>query len=193
VQIAFDLTPEDLWQWTLYYRRNKHFVRPAFLVAWLAALGLMLVLLLSILAISLLHHQPVPWRLLFYSLGIAWLAYRFIPPGRKRVIGRYARDPGQFCNHVITIDPAGIEETTPVSQNKMVWSRLTSIEESAMYLYLCVKGAGAYIIPKSAFSSPHNADVFLNTARRYWDVSKSGATLSQEEPAVWPPPPRIGA
>lgn len=193
MQVAFELTPEDLWQWSLYYRRNKHYMRPAFLAAWLITLGFMLVLLLSIVGLNLLGHQPVPWTLLLYLPGIAWLFYRFLPPSRKRVTERFARDPAQFCRHVITISPEWIEETTPVSQSKTAWPRLTSLEENASYLFLCIKGLGAYIIPKSAFPDPQDADVFLDTARRYWDAAKSGTARSQVEATVWPPPPRIGA
>ena len=164
MQVAFELTPEDLWQWNLYYRRKKHYLRPVFLAAWLGTLGFMLLLLLFIFGASLLRRQPVSWTLLLYFPVIAWLAYRFMPPSRKRVTKQYARDPAQFCSHTIMISPAWIEETTPLSQNKMAWSRLTSIEEDAKYLYLCVKSRGAHVIPKRAFSSPHEANLFLNNA-----------------------------
>lgn len=196
MEVTFTLTPEDLYHWNLYYRRHKYPIRPAFIFALLAVFGLVAAGVVFVLGISLLHHQPIRWTLLLFFPLVFFLGRKYVPPTRQQLTRFYAKNLEQFCRHTVTLDPTWVKEETPLSQNKMAWERLTSIEEDAHNLYLCVRGAGAHVIPKHAFTSLAQAQAFLDKARLYWDAAKTGQTVSDgaaEETGIWPPSPRPAA
>lgn len=192
MHVTFDLTPDDFWHFSLYYRRNKHPIRPFFMYA---LFGVILFLFLAgtwIAAEYWLTYGRVQSSLLVCLPVLLFFAVLIFPPTKRRVIKVARQRPGLFCEHTIGITPEWLFEKTRINENKVAWTTLKSIEEDSEYLFLFLDKLVAHVIPKRAFSSPHEVEAFLNMTRQYWKASESGEPILAEDAAVWPPPPRIG-
>ncbi len=198
MQVTFDLTPDDFWHFSIYYRHHKYPIRPLLMYALFAMISLVF-LAGSWVAVEVwLTRGLLQWTLLVCLPILLFFIVRFLPPTKGRVVKKVRRfanqKPGLLCEHTIDISPEWLSEKTSVNETKVAWTTLKSIEEDSAYLFLFVDKLVAHIIPKRAFSSPHEADMFLNTARRFWEAAKSGSPLPvPQDGEVWPPPPRIGA
>jgi len=193
MHVTYELTPDDFWHFSLYYLRHKHFIRPALMYTLSGLMGLVF-LGGTWAAVELwLTLGRVQWTLMLCLMVLPFFAVRMFPPTKGRVIKLARQRPGLLCEHTISISPEWLSERTHVNESKVAWSTMKSLEEDPEYLFLFVDRLVAHAIPKRAFSSPHEAEAFLNTARRYWEAAKSGKPIPAEETAVWPPPPRIGA
>ena len=190
--VTYELTPDNFWHFRLYYLRHKHFIRPALMYTLSGIMGLAFLGGTWAAAELWLTLGRISWILLLGLLVLPFFAFRMFPPTKGRVIKLAGQQPGLFCEHTIEISPEWLSEKTQVNESKVAWSTMKSLEEDPEYLFLFVDRLVAHVIPKCAFSSPHEAEVFLNTARRYWVAANSGEPISAEDTAVWPPPPRIG-
>jgi hypothetical protein len=193
MHVTYELTPDDYWRFNLYYRRHKYPIRPFMLCALAGVLGLLFLAGSWVAVETWLTFGRAQGTLLLSLLILLLVTLLILPPTKGKVI-RFARQrPGFFCEHSISISPEWLSEKTPVNESKVAWATLKSVEEDADYLFLFLDKLVAHTIPKRAFSSPHEAETFLNTARRYWEAAKLGQPVPAEDTATWPPPPRIGA
>lgn len=193
MHVTFELTPDDFWHFSLYYRRHKHPIRPLFIYSLGAVMSVVFLGGLWVVADSWLRYHQPQWTLLFYLAAMAYFIPRFLPRRKAYVIRLARRRPGLLCGHTVSISPEWLAEKTEVNDTKVSWLTLDAIEEDRDYLYLFVTKSVAHTIPKRAFSSPHEAGMFLNTARRYWEAAKSGQPVPADDADIWPPPPRVGA
>ena len=74
----------------------------------------------------------------------------------------------------------------------ILWQSIKAVEEDARYIYLR-KSWNALTIPKDAFFSSAEAEVFFDAASSYWRDAK-GIVLypTPDVSGVWPPAPRAG-
>ncbi len=192
MHVTFDLTPDDFWHFSLYYRRNKYPIRPFFLYALFGVIVFLFLVGSWVAAEYWLTFGRAQSTLLVCLPVLLFFAVLIFPPTKRRVIKIARQRPGLLCEHTIGISPEWLSEKTRINENKVAWTTLKSIEEDSEYLFLFLDRLVAHVIPKRAFSSPQEANTFLNTAHRYWEAAKSGQSLPAEDAAVWPPPPCIG-
>lgn len=193
MEITYDLTPDDLWQYQLYYRRHKAPIRLPFLYAFAVIGGAVYLAAIYVAGDSWIkYHQP-QWALLFYLVAMPFFFARFLPATKSCAVKIMSKMPGFFCEHHVGISPEWLAEKTSVNDTKIAWIALHSLDEDKSYFYFFLSKTVAFIIPKRAFTSHSEAQAFLNVSRRYWDAAKMGTPVAAEETVVWPPAPRPGA
>jgi len=193
LEVTFELTPDDLWHCALYYRRHKAAIRPTLLYILAGTVGLVCLGVTWVFAdLWLRLHQP-QWSLLLCLPAAMWLVFRALPPTKKRLVKLHSQHPGFFCEHTYGISPEWLSEKTPVNETKVAWTSLHTIEEDQAYLFLFMSKTNAHVIPKRAFTSQREAQLFGDTARRYLDAAKTRTLVTADDAAVWPPAPRPGA
>lgn len=193
MHVTYDLTPDDFWHFSQYYLRHKHFIRLPLMYTWSAFMGLIFLGGLWIAADFWFTFGRTSWILLLGLLVLPFFAFRMFPPTKGRVIKAARQRPGLLCEHTISISPEWLSEKTQVNESKTAWATMKSLEEDPEYFYLFLDKLMAHTVPKRAFSSPREADLFMATARRYWGAAKTGQSVPTDGADIWPPPPRIGA
>ena len=193
LEITYDLTPDDLWQYQLYYRRHKAPVRPLLLYA-LAGIAVAIYLgSVYVTFDSWLKSQQPQWAIVLYLAAMPYFFVRFLPVTKGRAVKIMSKRPGFFCEHIASISPEWLAEKTTVNDTKIAWITLHSLEEDESYFYFFLSKTVAYIIPKRAFTTHSEAQAFLDVSRRYWGAAKAGTPVAGEDAATWPPAPRLGA
>ncbi len=196
MEVTFTLTPEDLWQYNLYYRRHKAAIRLPLLLSLVGLLSLVCLASIVLFIYSWLYAHDPFWTIVPIIAAMIYLLPRLFPT-KKRLVQQSSKTLGTLGDHLAVISPDWFFEKTSVSETKRAWAAFDSIEEDASYEYLFISKTHAYVIPKRAFTSLAEAQAFLDRARLYWNAAKTGQTLPDEAPAedtgVWPPPPRPAA
>ena len=200
MEVTYELTPEDVWQYNQYYLRYKApfkslAISNSSLITKLGAgfLCLMVVASFGISVAALLRHHTTDWTMLLSSVILLVVLLRLLPPTKKRLVKLHAKRPGFFCEHTYNVSPEWLSEKTTVNETKLAWTTLHTIEENDAYLFFFISKNAAHIIPKRAFSSLHEAQAFLDMARRYLDAAKTRTPVAAADSGIWPPAPRPGA
>jgi hypothetical protein len=193
LEITYDLTPEDTWQFNLYYRRHKAVFRTVFLYSLAAVISLVFLGSLWGMVDDWLRHRTINWLLLLLLPVMVYFTSRFLPPTKKRITKYISQQPGYFCEHHVSLSPEWFAARTSVHETKIAWAALYSVEENQSHIFLFQSKNLAHIVPKRAFSSLAEAETFFDTARRYWDAAKHRTPIGAEDASVWPPAPRPGA
>jgi len=200
LEATYELTPDDLWRYNQYYLRHKApfqslLISSPSLITKLGIGFLCLVFLagFGISVAALLQHHNPDWVMLLSPVAMLLVIPRLLPPSKKRLVKIASQRPGFFCEHIVSISPEWLAERTFVNDTKIAWSTIQSVEEDQDYLFLFLSKNVAFIVPKRAFSSPGEANTFLNLARRYLDAAKTRTPVTADDAAVWPPAPRPGA
>ena len=184
MEITYELTPDDLWHLTLYYRRHKALA----LITFYYVLGAFLILFsfwpLWTAFELWTKARRVDLVSVFFSCLIFYLTTRFIPLTKARTLKVMTKKMGAIGEHTVSISPEWFAEKTPVTDIKNAWVTIESIEEDKTHFFFFLSKTLAFIIPKRAFSSPATAQAFLNKSRRYWDAAKSGTPVAAEDEAV---------
>lgn len=190
MNVIFELTHDDLWHFSLYYLRHKHFIRLPLMYIWSGFMGLVFLGGAWVAVDLWLTLGRTSWIMLLGLLVLPFFAFRMFPPTKSRVIKIARQRSGLLCEHTIAISPQWFSEKTAVNETKVAWKTLHSIEEDAEYQFFFIAKANAYIVPKRAFSSLAEAQAFLDTSRKYWEAAKAGQTASSDDTGTWPPPPQ---
>lgn len=193
MHVTYELTPEDYCHFSSYYRRHKYPIRPLMLFALSGVLGSLFLAGTWVAVETWLNFGRMSGTLLPSLLILLFVTVLILPPTKARILKFARRQPGLLCEHTVDISPEWLSEKTHVNESKTAWSTMKSLEEDPEYLFLFVDRLVAHAIPKRAFSSPHEAEAFLRTARLYWEAAKTGQPVPKDGAAIWPPPPRIGA
>ena len=73
------------------------------------------------------------------------------------------------------------------------WGDVSSIHwHEGDIVFLCSGRVSNNFIPKTAFASPQEAELFYSTARQHWEAVKFGTADLGQDRIVWPPAPRSG-
>ena len=191
MEVTFTLTPEDLWQYNLYYRRHKAAIKLPLLLSLVGLLSLVCFASIVLFIYSWLYAHDPFWTIVPIIAAMIYLLPRLFPT-KKRLVQQSSKTLGTLGEHLAMISPDWFFEKTSVSETKRAWVAFDSIEEDANYEYFFISKTHAYVIPKRAFTSLAEAQAFLDRARLYWNAAKTGQAVSDaaaEDTAVWPPPP----
>ena len=191
MEVAYELMLEDYWQYNMYYRSYKQNLRPAFQNVFFGLIVAMGLVGIAAAADTWSKTGQPPWTLVLSMIATCWFALKLFPLTKARAYKVGAKNPGLFGMHTVVIDPQWVTEKSLLSENKRAWSTVLSIDQNQDYIFLFLAKAVAHIVPKRAFSGPQEAELFLNTARDYWEAAKQNQRyLSQEVEGAWPPAPR---
>ena len=108
--------------------------------------------------------------LVIYAL---WLAYcqHFAPAwGFSR-----QKKNGGFGECRIHIDPSHVWTTSDDAELKKPWKSMNEVAETKRHVFLYFNKCNAFVIPKTAFSTPDDAETFARHARQYLADSRPAA------------------
>jgi hypothetical protein len=80
-------------------------------------------------------------------------------------------NPTVFTSHTVTISDKGVTEITPVSHSEQTWNSVHDIQHNRDFIFLYMQRNAAHVIPRSAFSSSENAEIFLTQAKKHWKLA----------------------
>jgi hypothetical protein len=80
-------------------------------------------------------------------------------------------NPAIFTSHTVTLSDIGITEITPVSRSEQTWNSVHEIQHNRDFIFLYIQRNAAHVIPRSAFSSKENAEMFLQKAIKHWKLA----------------------
>ncbi len=197
MEVTFTLTPDDILQFARHYYRTRTLrVRPALLYAFLGLMVLVFSADIWIAVGAWRKTGTVAWGILIGLVVVACAFYLLLPPMRWRVVKFIRKQPELVIPHTIDISPEWLSAKTSMSESKHSWQTIYSLEEDTDYLYLFITKRSPHLVPKRAFTSPAQAQAFLDKARLFWNAAKTGQAVSSDaakETGIWPPPPRPAA
>lgn len=160
METRFILTQGDFWHFLTYvfFRRRHRF--------WV-----LLLLIYVILALFVVMMDGPSFALAVFW---PWLVLLLIPIFlvlRMRRIA--ARGAGRGGEHVVSLTPEGLREKTDWGEGIRFWRTFKTIDQDHHNLYLIAdnvdsNAVAATIIPRHAFSTPQEAEMFLQEARQHW-------------------------
>ncbi len=192
MEVTYELTPDDLWQSALYHRRQKFMLRTLLMYGFAILISVTCVTGLWGIIQAVLRHHTLDWAGLLLLTFMAFCVPRIWPPTKKRLV-KLQPQPDIIGPHRVSIDQNWFFEETSAREIKYTWGSFESVEENTRYFFLFLSRNLAFTVPKRAFASPHEAELFANTARRYLDAAKTRTPVTADDAAVWPPAPRPGA
>ena len=164
--------------------------------------GISLVVLVGILLsnfsiIRTLGSPSDPYLLIPFGLiALGILSTVLVEPViLRRYIKRIGLTIGQYDQRTIRINAAYFEQITPVTETKAQWKSLVRIVDEKNYIHFLTSPTPymvGYYIPKRAFATPDQAQLFFQTATAYWQgKTPPNSPEGASESTTWPPPPRL--
>ena len=89
-----------------------------------------------------------------------WLMRRFI----RRMLKDERPDRGALGRHRVVLSEDGVLESTAVNESRTAWAGVDRVEQSPAYIFIYTTPAAAHVIPKRAFTDPHEAEAFFRFA-----------------------------
>lgn len=181
---------------TFQVERRDYLDYNKFAVSRLPALkrqGLLRLLFLpALLALEFqfLHLSLLVCVLLILVITAGWTA--FLLWGQRRgVIALAEARPGAIGLHTLALGPEGFQEQSSVMATIVKWPKVTEITESKELIVLFLGPRYGFLVPKRAFQTSGQAQVFLETVRAYHKGALDGtAPLLPDAASSWPPPPQ---
>lgn len=174
MEVEYQLTHDDLYafQWRAVFEspRGRRARRLVYL-GWLLAIVLYAFvpaigphgITLSRVSLTFIVTSMLIVSVLQWSLD-RWLVRRAI----RQLLKDERPDRGQLGRHRLILDEDGLTESTAVGESRTRWAGVDRVEQNREYIYIYTSPAAAHVVPKRAFSTPEQAEVFyrLSRARR---------------------------
>ena len=176
MEVEYELKPDDIYHFQWRAGTRSSLARRTRIKMNLYLL-LMLILLSVLPAIGPDGFDPsfvnFTWILFFYPVVIvtSWLVER--RQLRRAILEQLKEekpDRGQLGVHKVSLNEAGVLESTVVGESRTSWTGVDRVEQDQKYIYIYTAPHAALVIPKGAFSNLQEADSFYQLA----SVSKQG-------------------
>ncbi len=109
---------------------------------------------------------------------------------------KYTDPKGYFQSQKeFTIGAIGIKEYSDNYETTAKWDAIIEIIETKYQILFCIDKMAALVIPKHAFTSPEDADIFLKQAHEFWESAKNKdtPTVTSKNPWKTAPPETLGS
>lgn len=170
--VQFALTGDDYAAFNLHWQDTSEFMRRRRRKVWV----LLAVMTLAPATISIATMENDPGLATFMGLiALVMLVWTIaILASRRRNVSRSIH--GIFRNmtgramvgpRTLTIRPDAIHTVSEVFETAYKWIGIERIETNAAYVFFYQGSNGAIIVPKRAFSSEEQFQLFLETARQF--------------------------
>lgn len=168
--VKFDVNREDYWK----YNRHAIFHTKQIRNSYIKAYGLAAIVIIFIFyEFRKTTDMPATsFILLCISATVISLIFSYIL-SKKRIMKVPSTSGGTICEHIIDINKTGISEKTKVNESHYEWNGILRIEQNKKYIYIFVDNNLGHIIPKRAFVSDNEANIFYHEANEYWHNSKN--------------------
>lgn len=193
MKITFTLTKQDSWSYHKYETGRAILQYPLLYIMMYALSAVILWLgwaaFLHLFERDFLYCLTL--GLLNCILGLAWYGFS----ARSRHFKELTSNPAWIGYKVVELGKFDLFWGTSENTGRYYhWSVLSDTIETSRYFYLTLRGCNVFIIPKSAFSSSAEAQVFGTEVRGRWEAAKQKQRYQEQEvEGTWPPAPRPGA
>ena len=127
--------------------------------------------------------------LLGAAVCIVWGAF-FLWSRKRTYLRTVTAKPGSLGLHSFALCVTGLCEQASVMEVRVKWPGVTEITECKNLLVFFISPRFGFIVPKRAFPTPEQAQLFLETARAYRQSAIDGTPpLLPSIPQSWPPAP----
>jgi hypothetical protein len=155
--------------------------------AFFQMLGIPLIFGFEFVSFHLTWYIYIP---LILVSGTLWNVY-LLWVRRRAVVAQTQTRPGAIGLHTFKLGPDGVREQTTVIEAFARWAKVTEIAENKQLIVFFLGPRYGFLIPKRAFPSAEDAQVFLDTARAFRSSSLNGTVPSLPEiRPSWPPAPQ---
>jgi hypothetical protein len=175
LDIDFEITLEDMVEFNLYvlthqnpFKRNIRFSKVFSICAMVfcAVLGVSNIFLSKDMVVTFIFFCCV--LLIIFIYWFLFNSKRYKDRVRKAIKKHYPRIPNEeMCRHKITISEEGLLDSTDYGNSIQNWSAFDSIVKTDQYIYLFLRIAKGYLIPKRAFSDDASFSLFAEKAMNY--------------------------
>jgi hypothetical protein len=174
MEIEYTLTPDDAiafqrYHYKMYHARQSYWMR----FFW----GTLIAVLLFIIFL--------PWHNIWSTLFplLFWLVYQInYPLGVRNNITSYVKrmqkdgeNKALWGNHRLKINEQEYHVETDVGEMRLRWIGVERVVENEQYIFIYESTNSAHMIPKKFFTSTEQAEVFYQTAKKYFDNARQTA------------------
>jgi YcxB-like protein len=160
MEITYNISREDYWQFKKYYLLRRRQMRVAAVVAFL-------VMALYVALVEWLLNGGL-WLIVISSPLLAAGVMAVVFSRVKRSMMLVPSERGEALGeHYLAIAPEGVVGRTKLSNSLTHWGGILDIVENKGYVFIFVDAHQAHIIPKRAFRGKEDAQAFLDAARSY--------------------------
>jgi hypothetical protein len=185
--IQYEITPDDFRRFAIEAAKatTLYTVYTVILVAF-AVLFMLSDMLLALVAIAYNDGSvKVDGFNMLPRLIIGWVIIGIVVIGGK-IWGNWtfkkalavSGKNGLFGEHTMTLDDAGVTESTEVSRNFCSWEGVEGLAQTPNFIALSVRLGSRYFIPKSSFSSKDDLHQFIKAAESR--LPEESRTLTKE-------------
>jgi hypothetical protein len=207
MEVTYTLTPDDLWAFQRFHAQRRAKWRGLTQFSNILLVGTWIVQLLLIVRIAyglryllafgphvwgfvLHHHQHLLLNFLIFSLFLVYLLFgpRFLAM-RQAPSAAVLSQPKQM-----RIGPEGVQVVTAQEQVRRAWSDIPDIGSDRDCVFLYLTPTTALIVPRRAFATPQQSQVFEAQARAFRADPYPAAAQKTDtavNDAVWPPRPSM--
>lgn len=167
MELTYTISRKDYWEFSKFYlERYRHFYRS------IGINSLVIATITGIVMRSILHLPEV------YVLVWCCVVAAISPPMlywqcKGRVMRLPAKGGTMLGDHNLRIDSEGVFGKSCAGEGSIRWNGILDIVETKKYIFMFMDTAMGFIIPKSAFPSPADANQFLNAATSFWKATKT--------------------
>ena len=170
MEVEYELTPDDLYRYQWRASTRSPSVKRAKLGAYLSVIFLFSVLtVLSGLGADGFEFSRASWMWIAWIFPIVIAMWLFEKRQMRRTILDHLKEEkpgrGQLGAHKISLNEAGLVESTAVGESRTSWAGVDRVEHDEKYIYIYTAPHAAHIIPKRAFRSPQEAESFYQASR----------------------------
>jgi hypothetical protein len=184
MEVTYQLEREDYWQF------NKFVINRTPALKRKVAFNLLSPGVIWLGVFWFLHLPLAAYIFLNLAICACWPFY-FFPEMKRATIKQAEMVPGALGQHTLIISPEHLRQMSSVSESTVGWHNFTELTEDSLYLLFFMSQRLAFIIPKRAFSTPGQAQTFLETAQAYRQSALDGTTpVLPSIPETWPPAPQ---
>jgi hypothetical protein len=169
MEIEFTLTPDDAAAFQRYHFKTSHTSRRYYLIRFIY----------GTLASVLLFVVFSGWKNVWGILGVLvfWLVYLLMIPLSTRLninafvkrLKKEGKNTALWGRHRITINEQELLASSEVEESHLRWAGIERVTENDDYIFIYVTTVSAHVIPKKFFSDPTQAQLFYQTAQKYFD------------------------
>jgi hypothetical protein len=187
VDIDFELNLDDIKAFNLYYAEHASHPRSQWKKGRINNIALMSVsYFLALLFWIIDGIRLIPFIIILVLLGTYSLIWHFIAPSfrRKRIDKAIEKAYGKGLNndigkHKFSITKDKMRDITDVGESSNSWDIVENVVTSEQHLFILLRGAKAYIIPRKAFPNKLAFTQFAEQAKLYLqEVEKPPITLT---------------
>jgi Ca2+/Na+ antiporter len=175
MEIKYALTREDFVSFNMYHIENSKTTKQS-----LFRQQYVIPIIYLIIPFIFSRVTDIPfifWMITFLAIFILWIIFypRYFKNYVKRNIEKMideGRNENLFGPVILTLEEAGISETSNSGVSMANWSSIERVEETKTHILIYLNAVSAAIVPLRAFADTDEKNEFLKTLKSYWNKFK---------------------